>query len=88
MLETKWEDLYQIAVLETNMSKMAALEVVRKQSRMIGHDLIAVLQVLARNHDEVRVLCKQCGEGLASPRLTASPKSATTLRTNCSPDCS
>jgi hypothetical protein len=47
MLETKWEDQYQIAVLKTNVSKMAALEVVRKPSRMIGHDLIAALQVLA-----------------------------------------
>lgn len=42
---------------------MAALEAAGKQSGMVRHDLISTFQVLARNHDEVGVVCKQCGEG-------------------------
>jgi hypothetical protein len=42
---------------------MAALEAAGKQSGMVRHDLISTFQVLARNHDEVGVVCEQCSEG-------------------------
>jgi hypothetical protein len=41
---------------------VTAVEVALKQFRMVGHDLIAAIQVFACNHDEVGVLRKKCGE--------------------------
>ena len=79
--------LVQSSVLSGHI-QVTALEIVGKQSRMVGHDLIAALHVLTGNHDEVSVLRKQCSKGLGVAPIDSPEKSATTLRTACSPDCS
>jgi len=53
---------------------------------MVCQDLVVAIHVFARNHYEVGILRKDCGESLVSARLIASVKSAMTLRMACSCD--
>ena len=45
--------------IAADVVQVAALEAAGKQSGMVRHDFISTFQVLARNHDEVGVVCKQ-----------------------------
>jgi len=46
--------------------------------------LVLVLQALVRNHDEVGILRKQCGEGLGVVPIDCLRDVCTILRTACS----